>query len=97
MGQNAKTKAINANKKVLDEFLKHYPKTKRSENGGIDFSETERNNITTMISIYRIDKLTTANLKFILNKFTLGDTYPNIREWQAVKIMEDAKEAGIIE
>lgn len=81
MGQNAKTTAINENKKVLDEFLKRYPKTKRAENGGIDFSETERNNITTMISIYRIDKLTVAKLNFILNKFTLDDTYPNIREW----------------
>ncbi|MFK4960138.1 hypothetical protein ACI1TN_09130 [Lactococcus garvieae] len=97
MGQNAKTTAINENKKVLDEFLQRYPKTQRAENGGIDFSATERNNITTMISIYRIDKLTLDKLNFILNKFTLGDTYPNIREWQVLKIMEDAKKAGIIE
>lgn len=49
-----------------------------------------------MISIYRIDKLTVAKLNFILNKFTLDDTYPNIREWQVIKIIEDAKKAGII-
>ncbi|WP_285119933.1 hypothetical protein [Lactococcus petauri] len=97
MNMNAKTKLIRENQKTLEDFLKRYPKNKREENGGLDLTSFERHNVGTMVSIYRIDELNAANLKFILSKFADGDTYPNIREKYAITIMRDAREAGLVE
>lgn len=95
--QNQTTKTIRENQKKFEEFLKGYPRARKEANDGVYLSKTERNNVVAMISIYRIDKMTVSNLKYILKFFANEGTYPNLNEKKMHRICEDAREAGLIE